>query len=67
MFADTLVAGSISKRGGECAELFGTYFGCYSALPMQVNSDAHEVFYLLVQHGGGPLACIMDVSKYQVQ
>ena len=60
VFADTLIAGTVSNQGNKCAEVFCAYFGWYRASPMQDKSDSHEGLSLLFQRNSVPPACIVN-------
>ena len=66
VFGDTALAGTVSKRGNTCAEVFVTSFGWTRVFPMKAKSDAHEALSLLFQRDGVPPVCIVDGSKEQV-
>ena len=67
VFGDTLFAGTVSKRGNNCAEIFVTSFGWTRVFPMKTKGDAHEALSLLFQRDGVPPVCIVDGSKEQVE
>ena len=67
MFADTLISGTVSKRGNKYAEIFATDFGWARAYPMKRKGEAHEALSLLFQRTGVPDNLIVDGSKDQVQ
>ena len=67
VFGDTLIAGTVSKRGNKYAEVFATSFGWTRVFPMKKKSEAHEGLSLQFQRDGMPLACIVDRSKEQVE
>ena len=55
----------MSKRGNNNAQLYGTSFVWTRFFPIKIKSDAHEIFLLLLNHGGVPTDMIMDNSKDQ--
>ena len=65
LFTDTLFAGTVSKRGNKCSQIFGTSFGWARAYPMQAKSQAPEALRLLFRHVGVPPRIIADHSKEQ--
>ena len=67
VFGDTLIAGTVSKRGNKYAEVFTTSFGWTRVFPMKKKSEAHEGLSLLFQRDGVPPACIVDGSKEQAE
>ena len=67
VFADTLISGTVSKRGNKYAEIFATDFGWARAYPMKRKGEAHEALSLLFQRTGVPDNLIVDGSKEQVQ
>ena len=44
VFGDTLIAGTISKRGNKYAEVFATNFGWTHAFPMKRKHEDHADF-----------------------
>ena len=65
VYADTLIAGSKSRRQNKYAEIFVTTFGWTRAFPMRQKSEAHETLSLLFKRDGVPPAIIVDGSKEQ--
>ena len=63
VFADTLIYGTISRRGNNYAEVFAKYFGWARAYPMKTKGCAHEVLLLLLHRAGVPCHLIVDKSK----
>jgi len=63
VFADTLISGTVSKRGNKYAEIFATDFGWARAYPMKRKGEAHEALSLLFQRTGVPENLIVDRSK----
>ena len=66
-FGDTLIAGTVSKKGNRYNEVFTTSFGWTRVFPMKKKSEAHEELSLLFQKDGVPPACIVEGSKEQVE
>ena len=63
LFSDTLIAGTMSKRGNKNAQVYGSSFGWCRAFPMRLKSEAHESLPLLFKQDGVPSEMIMDNSK----
>ena len=63
LFTDTMIAGTVSKRGNNNSQVYGTYFGWTRFFPMKLNSDDHETLPLLFNHDGVPPEMIVDNSK----
>ena len=66
LFTDTMIDGTVSKRGKNNAQVYCTYFGWTSFYPMKLKSDSHEKFPLLFKSDGVPPETIMDNSKNQL-
>jgi hypothetical protein len=66
-FSDTMFAGTESKSGNKCAQVFATSFGWARAYPMKRKGDAHEALSLLFKQDGVPHEMILDDSKEQTQ
>ena len=66
MYTDTLFAGTKSKRGNKCAQVFGTNFGWSRAYGMKSKGDAHEPLSEIFRDVGVPNAMIMDGAKEQI-
>ena len=63
LFSDTLIAGSVSKRGNKYAQMYEASFGWTQASPMTKKGDAHRNLSLLFKRGGVPPDMIMDRLK----
>ena len=44
---DTLIAGTVSKRGNKYSQVFGTSFGWTRSYPIATKGQAHEALSLL--------------------
>ena len=64
-FTDTMFAGTRSKRGNKCAQLFATDFGWTRAYPMTSKGLAHEALSVFFKTEGVPPVMMMDNSKEQ--
>ena len=64
-FTDTMFAGTASKQGNKCAQIFSTSFGWCRAHPMTSKGEAHESLSLLFHRDGVPPMMIFDGSKEQ--
>jgi hypothetical protein len=62
-----MFAGTESKNGNKCAQVFATSFGWARAYPMRQKGDAHEALLLLFKRNGVPPEMILDDSKDQTQ
>ena len=60
---ETLLAGTKSKRGNKCAEVFFINIGWLRAFPMDKKGDAHESLSLLFQWYGVHPKMIVDGLK----
>ena len=67
MFTDTMFAGTKSKRGNKCAQIFATDFGWGRAYPMTSKGLAHESLSVLFAREGVPPVMMMDNAKEQTQ
>ena len=65
VFTDTLISGTVSKRGNKCSKVFGTIFGWTRSYPMATKGRAHESLSLLFKRDGVPPTMISDGSKEQ--
>ena len=66
VLADTLISGTVSKRGNKHAEVFATDFGWARAYPMKNKSDAHKALSLIFQRTRVSDKMIVDGSKEHV-
>ena len=65
VFTDTLIAGTVSKRGNKYSQVFGTSFGWNPSYPMATKDQAHEDLSLLFKRDGVPPTMIYYGSKEQ--
>ena len=65
VFTDTLIAGTVSKRGNKYSQVFGTSFGWNRSYPMAKKVQSHEALSLLFKREGVPPKIIYDGSKEQ--
>jgi hypothetical protein len=54
IFGDTMFAGTESKNGNKCCQVFTTNFGWARAHPLKRNGEAHEALSLMFKHDGIP-------------
>ena len=66
LFTDTMIAGTVSKRGNKNSRVYGTSFGLTRFPPMKLKSDDNETLSLLFKHDGVLPEMIMDNSKEQL-
>jgi hypothetical protein len=64
-FTDTMFAGTPSRSGNKCAQVYATSFGWARAHPMTRMGKAHETLPLLFHHDGVPPAMVLDGSNKQ--
>ncbi len=64
-FTDTMFAGTTSKRGSKCAQIYATSFGWARAHPMTRKGEAHETLSLVFHWDGVLPTMIFDGSKEQ--
>jgi hypothetical protein len=67
VFGDTMFAGTESKNGNKCCQVFATNFGWACARPLKQKADAHEALSLMFKRDGVPPEMILDGSKEQVE
>ena len=65
-FSDTLIAGSVSKRGNKYAQMYGAYFGWSRDFPLEKKGDTHETLSLLFKRDGVPPEMIVDGAKENI-
>ena len=65
VFTDTLISGTVSKRGKKYSQVFGTTFGRTRSYPMATKGQSHETLSLLFKRDGVPPTMIYDGSKEQ--
>jgi len=64
-FTDTMFAGTASKQGNKCAQIYSTSFGWCRAYSMTAKGEAHESLSLLFHRDGVPPMMVFDGSKEQ--
>jgi hypothetical protein len=64
-FTDTMFAGTPSRSGNSCAQVYSTSFGWARAHPMTRKGEAHETLSLLFHHDSVPLTMVFDGSNKQ--
>jgi hypothetical protein len=62
-----MFAGTESKIGNKCCQVFATNFGWARAHPLTRKGEAHEAPSLMFKRDGVPLEMILDNSKEQVK
>jgi hypothetical protein len=67
VFGDTMFAGTESKNGNKCCQVFATNFGWACAHPFKQKGEAHEALLLMFKRDGVPPLMILDGSKEQVK
>jgi hypothetical protein len=64
-FTDTMFAGTPSRSGNKCAQVYSTSFGWARAHPMTRKGEIHETLSLLFHHDSVPLTMVFDGSNKQ--
>ncbi len=64
-FTDTMFAGTPSRSGNKCAQVYATSFGWARAHPMTRKGEARETLFLLFHCYGVPPTMVLDGSKEQ--
>jgi hypothetical protein len=67
VFGNTMFAGTESKSGNKCCQIFATNFGWACAHSLKQKGEAHEVLLLRFKHDGILPKMILDSSKEQVK
>jgi hypothetical protein len=67
IFTDTMFAGTPSRGGNRCAQVYTTSFGWARAHPMTRKCEAHETLSLLFHRDGVPPTMVLDSSKEQTK
>jgi hypothetical protein len=67
VFGNTMFAGTESKNGNKCCQVFATNFGWARAHPLKQKGEAHEALSFMLKHEGIPPKMILDGSKEQVK
>ena len=63
VFTDTLFAGTKSKDGNKCAQVFGTSFGWSRCMALKSKGQAHEALALMFNRDGVPPKIVSDGAK----
>ncbi len=66
-FTDTMFAGTPSRSGNKCAQVYTTSFGWARAHPMTKKGEANETLSLLFHRDGVPLTMVLDGLKEQTK
>jgi hypothetical protein len=66
VFGDTKFAGTESKNGNKCCQVFATNFDWARTHPLKQKGEAHEALLLMFKCNGVPPKMILDGSKEQV-
>jgi hypothetical protein len=67
VFGNTTFAGTESKNGNKCCQVFATNFGWARAHLLKQKGEAHEALLLMFKHDGVPPERILYSSKEQVK
>jgi hypothetical protein len=67
VFGDTMFAGTESKNGNKCCQVFTTNFGWAHHHPLKQKGEAHEALSLMFKRDGIPSKMILDGSKDQIE
>ncbi len=62
-FTDTMFAGTSSRSGNKCAQVYSTSFGWARAHPMTRKGEAHETLSLLFHHDSVLPTMVLDGLK----
>ena len=62
-----MFAGTVSRKGNRCTQVYATDFGWARAFPMTFRSEAHETLLLLFARDGVPPACICNNGQEMVK
>ncbi len=62
-FTDTMFAGTPSRSGNKCAQVYSTSFGWAGAHPMTRKGEPHETLSLLFHRDGVPPTMVFDGSN----
>jgi hypothetical protein len=66
-FTDTMFAGTPSRSGNECAQVYTTSFGWARAHPITRKGEAHETLSLLFHCDGVPPTMVLDGLNEQTK
>jgi hypothetical protein len=67
VFGNTMFAGTESKNGNKCCQVFATNFGWARAHPLKPKEEAREALLLMFKPAGVLPEMILDGSKEQVE
>jgi hypothetical protein len=67
VFGNTMFAGTESKNGNKCCQVFATNFGWARAHPLKEKGEAHKALSLMFKLDGILPKMILDGSKEQVK
>jgi hypothetical protein len=67
VFGNTMFAGTESKNGNKCCQVFATNFCWAYAHSLKQKGEAHEALMLMFKRDGVPPEMILDGSKEQVK
>ncbi len=67
VFGNTMIAGTESKNGNKCCQVFTTNFGWARAHPLKQKGEAPEALLLMFKHDGVPPKMILNGSKEQIE
>jgi hypothetical protein len=67
VFGNTMLAGTESKNGNKCCQVFAINFGWARAHPLKRKGEAHEALSLMFKRDSVPPEMILDGSKEQVK
>ena len=66
VFTDTLSAGTTSKDGNKCAQVYGTSFGWARLMAMKTKGQAHETVAPMFKRDGVPPNIVSDGAKEEI-
>jgi hypothetical protein len=67
VFGNTMFAGTKSKNGNKCCQVFTTNLGWTRAHPLKQKGEAHEALLLMFKRDSVPPKMILFSSKEQVE
>ena len=63
VFTDTLFAGTTSKDGNKCAQVYGTSFGWARSMAMNTKGQAHETVAIMFKRDVVPPKIVSEGAK----
>ena len=66
LFTDTLFAGTTSKDGNKCSQVFGSSFGWSRSNAMKSKGQAHDALGLMFKRDGVPPKIVSDGAKEEI-